>query len=254
MKKILFLVGVFLVAFLLVGCKGSVEDSKSSEDVGEKTDVAGAKEGGENADTAETEKTDSPKESVGEETYEEFYSLLQKNPEYKIKYDVTSNIGTQTVTIYIKDGNRRLDLKDKYQAWIQGEKVIVKAEGNCIDLSQLDTAGYNPEEMFKTTSVSEEEVKSEDEYIKVSSAGTKRIAGKSADCYEFVYQEGEFNQLTTYCLTQEGLPVYTKTINRETDEVITEVEAKSVENSVSDQEVEPCEPNIDMSNINDYMQ
>ncbi|MFP4423963.1 MAG: hypothetical protein ACLFP2_01900 [Candidatus Woesearchaeota archaeon] len=200
---------------------------------------------------AENQQGEMPSENHSTSKYEEFQRTLQDNPEYHVEYELThSNGNKENVVIYTKDENTRMEIEsdDKMvTVWMNGKNVL-DYKGQCIDLDSASQFGFDPKKLYKKTTV-EGTFKSEDKYLDVSSAGTKSIAGQSTNCFEFVYETSEFNQLTTYCLTDDGIPALLETVNRDTGESLSKAEATTLEDSVSDDVLEPCEPNVDVTDF-----
>ena len=129
--------------------------------------------------------------------------------------------------------------------WTNGNNVV-EYEGQCFNLDSASNMGFNPESIYQMTTV-EGTMKSDEKYISIDSIGTKNIAGKTTDCYEIVYKTSQYNQLTTYCLSPEGIPALIEAENKDTGELISKVEAKTLEDSIDESVLEPCEPNVDLS-------
>ncbi|HKL23854.1 MAG TPA: hypothetical protein VJ912_00805 [Candidatus Nanoarchaeia archaeon] len=198
----------------------------------------------------EEDQETSVKVGQGGEAYETFKSYLEENPEYNVKYEITHSDGsTETVEIYTKNGETRIEGEDEeYILWVNG-KSIVDYQGQCINLDSAKSYGIDPKSLYQQSPVKKGSIKSEDEYIDVSSIGTKNIAGKTTECFEFVYETEQYNQLTTYCVTDKGIPALVKTIDRDTEELQSESRATKLEDSVSDSVLEACEPNMEMPNF-----
>ena len=172
----------------------------------------------------------------------EFQDKLEKDPEYMVEYEIThSDESKQVVKIYTKDKKSRVEM-DQYTAWIVDNKSFVEVEGMCIEAGE---SGFNPESIYETTTIEEGSLRSADEYAEVSAIGTRRIAGETTECYEFLH-ETDVSQLTTYCLTSEGIPALIRTV--EDGDLVTETRALSLSSDVDDSDLEPCEPNFEMPN------
>ena len=188
-------------------------------------------------------------ETIGQsgEAYETFKSYLEENPEYNVKYEITHSDGsTEIVEIYTKNGETRIEGEDEeYILWVNG-KSIVDYQGQCINLDDAQNYGIDPKSLYQQSPVKKGSIKSEDKYLEVSSAGTKNIAGKTTECFEFVYETEQYNQLTTYCVTDKGIPALVKTVNRDSGELQSESRATKLEDSVSDSVLEACEPDTEI--------
>ncbi|MGM5488948.1 MAG: hypothetical protein ACQESG_08465 [Nanobdellota archaeon] len=231
---------LLVMTFSIIGCDTQTDGTNVPEqDIPQETEQ-NTNEETEQSTGQETEK--STAQDV-EANYDEFVNTLQDNPEYEVKYELTYSSGKeQTVVIYTKDGNTRMDLPgEDVTAWMNG-KSIVDYQGQCLDLSAIGGRGFDPESIYQMTTVKEGTINTEEEYLDISEAGTKSIAGKTTTCYEFLYETDAYNQLTTYCLTEEGIPALVRTVNKDTDELQSETKATRLKNSVSDDVLEPCEP------------
>ncbi|MGM5485227.1 MAG: hypothetical protein ACQEP1_05140 [Nanobdellota archaeon] len=259
MRKELALITLLMVALMLAGCEGSteqvpedtVQDTGEDEETQTQETETSPEEENEPADTEE-DTGDNAEEEPADESLEEFRSIAEKNPEYKVTYDVTTSSGKEeTVTIYSLDGEGRIDAEGQYKAWLLEDKTVVESSnGDCIDLSNMDVGGFDPESLHSMTTLPEGKITSDDKSLTVTSEGTRSIAGKSTDCYEFVYEKEGVHQVSTYCVTDRGIPAFVETIDKNNnDELISKAEASSIEDSPSSSDMEPCEPNMDIPSM-----
>ncbi len=193
--------------------------------------------------------TDNDEPARVEDTYDEFKDLLQENPEYQVEYELTYSDGDQeNMIIYTKNNVTRIDFKNEDTTVWMNDKQVVEYEGECIDLSMTSNLGFNPESIYQSSTV-EGSIKTEDEYVSSEYIGTRSIASKTVDCYEFIYETDTINQVTTYCLTNKGIPALIETKDRDTDNLISRSEALTIDDSVSDDVLEPCDVTVDISDM-----
>ncbi len=183
-----------------------------------------------------------------EATYQKFKESLEDDSEYEVEYEYSSGGIESNVVIYSKGENVRIeDIDNDFTAWVNGE-TIIEAEGQCFDLDMASQFGLDPESIYETATV-EGSIETEDEYASVSSIGTKTIAGQTTECYEFTYRSDIKNQKTTYCLSEREIPALIETEDATSGEILSRVEAKTLEDSVSDEVMKPCEPDMDISGL-----
>ncbi|MGM5482663.1 MAG: hypothetical protein ACQESF_04335 [Nanobdellota archaeon] len=246
MKKIVCFLVLCVLGLSLVGCSAEMEPTglDSAKNEQEKTQEITSPQ--ENTNEEGTEQ-----ETDEEVTYEDFKSGLQDNPEYHVEYELTHTNGQkENVVIYTKDDKTRMEIENNEEtvtAWMNG-KSVVEYKGQCVDLGAASQLGFNPETIYDMTTV-RGSIKTDEKYIDVSSAGTKKIAGKTTTCYEITYKTDSVNELTTYCLTDEGIPALLENIDKDTGELNSEARAKTLEDSVSDDMLKPCEPDMDVSDF-----
>ncbi|MFW6014755.1 MAG: hypothetical protein ACOCQG_06260 [Candidatus Nanoarchaeia archaeon] len=238
-----------VLAFSLAGCNGEIQQTRvnTGGDEQEQTqEVTPPQE-----DTGAEESTEEQEETDEGVTYEEFKSALQDNPEYHVEYGLTlTNDQKKNVVIYTKDNKTRMEIEhdeEAVTAWMNGESVV-EYEGQCVDIDTASQFGFDPESIYDMTTV-EGSIKTDEKNIDVSSAGTKNIADKTTNCYEIAYETDSVNELTTYCLTDKGIPALLKTVSKDTGELKGEARAKTLDDSVSDSVLEPCEPDMDVSGM-----
>ncbi|MFP4656792.1 MAG: hypothetical protein ACLFNK_04410 [Candidatus Woesearchaeota archaeon] len=239
MEKIIYVLGMFVLAVSLSAC-GSV-DAPEQDTQPDASD-----------DLEDTESTEEPEESeIDDGAYDEFQDKLQDNPEYMVDYDLTRASGqAENIVIYTSEDKIRMDVNsgnDEFILW-EADSDVLEYEGQCLDLGAAKNLGFDPEDLLNITTV-EGTIEAEDKYLDVSPAGTQEIAGRTTECFEFVYETETYSELTTVCLTDKGLPALIEVVDTEADELISEVRANEFDDSVSDDVLEPCEPDMDVSGL-----
>ena len=233
---------IFVVS-LMAACEAETDASSTSD--------AGTDEGaGEGTDVGTDEGTDEGKDEGTGDARDNLKSSLEDNPEYKVEYDmIYASDREENVVINTKDGQTRVDVlsdNEEYTFWMNGESVL-KYEGQCVDFGMAENFGFDPESIYDMTTIDEGSIRSDDEYLDVSSIGTKTIAGRTTDCYEVVYDSEATSRLSTYCLSDQGIPVLLRIEDGDTGEVMRELRAERLEDSVNEDVFEPCEPEMDVS-------
>ncbi|MGM5481704.1 MAG: hypothetical protein ACQESE_04830 [Nanobdellota archaeon] len=238
---------VLVLAISIVACDGNVKQQpvQDTSPTGDTSDGQVNVEETQEIVDAQQEQDDST------EAYTAFKEELQDNPEYEIEYKlIHSNGNEEVVNIYTKEDKTRMDITssgEEISVWMNGVSVL-ESQGQCLDLDSAGNFGFDPESIFQKVTV-EGSVKTEDKYQEVSKAGTKTIAGKTTQCYELIYKTSQYNQLTTFCLTDKGIPALMKTVDQDSGDLVSEARAQSISDSVSDDVLEPCEPNMDISGL-----
>ncbi len=243
MKKVLYLLLVLSMAVFLSAC------DTGEVDAGDVVPFEPQQEVGDD-DVDDLDDIEDDVDDVGAgEAYHDFQNQLQDVPEYIAEYEIVrGSDDIDAVTIYTKGGNSRMDFKyDDVIAWLNDE-TIVKYEEQCLDFSAASGLGFNPEALYEVASI-EGTFISEDEYVSAEYVGTMAMIGRTVDCYEFIYDSSIYNRMTTYCLSEEGAPVLIETVERGTGELISRAKASSLETTVSDDILEPCDVDLDISGM-----
>lgn len=249
MRKMLCFALLLCMALPLMACESQTPTTQTPQQE-DTTDTEEQETTGEDTSDSTSDEEESTGDSQeGNAAYDEFKSTLQSDPTYHVRYEITRGEGdNENVTINTKDGQTHLKIKadEELTVWLNGESYA-QYQGNCVELSVVKSAGYDPESIYKDTSVTEGSIKTEDAYKEISSAGTKTVAGKTTDCYELIYEKDDYSQKTTYCMTEDGIPAYIKTMDQDAGELVTEAVATDIATSVDEGILEPCEPNVDLS-------
>ncbi|MGM5480672.1 MAG: hypothetical protein ACQESC_04405 [Nanobdellota archaeon] len=242
MKHIWLVMIVIVLAVSITACDSNIEQNTLPVD--ETSDEQ------DDTTTQEVTNTQQTEANTTAETYNNFKRELDNNQEYEVEYQLTHSSGKEeTVNIYAKEDKTRVDVTsgETFSLWMT-DVAVIESNGQCLELDNAKNFGFDPESIYKQVTV-EGSIKTEDKYQEISSTGTKTMAGKTTNCYEFIYKTSISNQKTTFCLTEKGIPALIKTIDRDTGDLISEAKAQSIGDSVNEDVLEPCEPNMDVSGL-----
>ncbi len=165
--------------------------------------------------------------------------------EYKVSHTTKlTGTGEQKMTQYIKGENMRVDMiiEDiETRTYILGTSSMYtcsKPEGewSCI--------GFDTPQESSTSDQALTDFTEETDLYEIKYLSTRNIAGTSAKCFSM--KNTAENVAIEYCISPEGVPLYTKTTM---NEITMEMTATSYSTSVSDSDFTlPAEP-VDMSNL-----
>ena len=207
---------------LLVACAGNTPTETPS-------DAQDAAQDGPNADETADAK-------------DEFESYFTKsNLQWKIAYDLKSNAGgeemTSQMTQYMK-GETRFRTDMAYEGMESRVYVVDETFTMCTKQNN-DWSCFKSEPSEDDATVDtqewEEEYETNEENYRITSDGTKTVAGVSTKCFK-VSEITNTDAIVRYCFASDGAPLY---IYMSDDDYMSEMTATSYSKTVSDSDFTP---------------
>ncbi|HIH18834.1 TPA: hypothetical protein HA225_02555 [Candidatus Micrarchaeota archaeon] len=251
MKELLFV--SLVAAMLLFGCAGSEPSQQppaqaaSAPKAPSTGGAAGASTGG-NSQQAQPSQGSGQGATQGTSPLDSLMGALGLSNGWKVTYLMTTSATPETseMTQYIKGTDKfRTDsvtMGIETRSIVLSDNIYICSKDgswSCLKMSKQDDKGSESSRL-------NDEIKSNPSKYTVTADGTMQVAGTTATCYKVVSE----NSTTRYCVSPEGVPLYTKSDSQSQGRAFSsELKATSYSLSVSDADFAlPAEP-TDLSNL-----
>jgi hypothetical protein len=195
------MLAVLAIGLLLFGCTGSEPQNSQSDNSQAPASPQATQSPQPQAPSHQ------PTAQAPEQSKEKLISMVSsiKTLSYSVEYEISSSNMNFSTTIYVKGEKERTDMTTFAGTWrtyVIFDKIYqcTKTNGtwSCIDNGKTVGRGIATkyDENGFPTSLSD---------FDISSAGTKQIAGTTANCFEAAHDKDLKDQ---YCFSSEGVPLY----------------------------------------------
>lgn len=155
--------------------------------------------------------------------------IFARQPEYKVTYEMSSGGIKNEMTQYLSKGRMRTDIAQsgtEMRTYLLDEEFISCSNaGGSWMCQKLEYAKTESDAL-------NEDIKANPDAYDIESAGTRTIAGASADCFRVKTKSGS----AEYCYSRDYVPLYIKTTS---GGLSSELLAKSYSTSVSESDFAP---------------